>query len=502
MAGTAAKIRISERQQKLLEEFRKSRTIGKCLVQRATIILLGFSGMLNETIAPQVGLNRQQVGLWRQRWRDAWDALCVWECTEPHRLREAIIDVLSDAPRPGAPPTFTAEQVAQIVALACELPKLSGRPIDHWTLRELRDEAIKRTIVTEISVSQIGRFLQQAAVQPHRKKMWLNTTEKDPQKFQAEVENICRTYLEAPAKAAAGTHTVSVDDGEHRPGRRVADRRRPGEPRRHRRESLPNSSATSASSARSAAAAWASSTRPSRTRWAGTWPSRCCRAQMLRDAQAAAPVRARGAGGGAAAPHQHRAGLRRRRARRHALLRHAVHPGAGPGRGPRRAAAAARRRGSSADPAARRTADPARPGAGPVAADRRFDAAPRVGSMGAIPPTGTEPPAGPHRADEPAATGRRVRPCRRRSGASDRRPSSSSSCPAQQRAGVRRAAERLTYWQSVARIGVQVAEALDYAHQPGHPAPRHQAVEPAAGHPGHRLGDRLRPGQGRRPART
>jgi len=97
--------------------------------------------------------------------------------------------------------------------LACEPPKLSGRPIDHWTLRELRDEAIKRQIVEAISVAQVGRFLQQAAVQPHRKKMWLNTTEKDPQKFQAEVENVCRTYLEAPAKEAAdGTHTVSVDE--------------------------------------------------------------------------------------------------------------------------------------------------------------------------------------------------------------------------------------------------------------------------------------------------
>src|SRR5450631_1686615 len=213
MAGTAAKIVISERQQKLLEEFSKSRTIGTCIVQRATIILLGFAGMLNEDIALQVGLNRQQVGLWRQRWRDAWKALCVWECTEPHRLREAIVDVLSDAPRPGAPATFTAEQVSQIVALACESPKLSGRPIDHWTLRELRDEAIKRKIVTDISVSRISDFLRQAAVQPHRKKMWLNTTEKDPQKFQAEVENVCRTYLEAPAKAATdGTHTVSVDE--------------------------------------------------------------------------------------------------------------------------------------------------------------------------------------------------------------------------------------------------------------------------------------------------
>jgi transposase len=213
MAGKAAKIIVSERQQVLLYEFSKSRTVAKGVVQRATIILLGFAGLLNEEIALQVGLNRQQVGIWRQRWRDAWDSLCVWECTEPHRLREAILDVLADAPRPGAPATFTAEQVAQTVALACEPPALSGRPISRWTLRELRDEAIKRQIVEAISVSQIGRFLQQAAVQPHRKKMWLNTTEKDPQKFQAEVENVCRTYLEAAAQAAAaGTHTVSVDE--------------------------------------------------------------------------------------------------------------------------------------------------------------------------------------------------------------------------------------------------------------------------------------------------
>src|SRR5579859_1921092 len=212
MAGTAAKIIISERQQKVLEEFSKSRTIGKCIAQRKTIILLGFSGMWNEEIALKVGLNRIQVGIWRQRWRDAWQGLCVWECTQTHRLREAILDVLSDAPRPGAPATFTAEQVSQIVALACEPPKLSGRPIDHWTLRELRDEAIKRNIVTDISVSRIGHFLQQAAVQPHRKKMWLNTTEKDPQQFQAEVANVCQTYLEAPTKAAEGAHTVSVDE--------------------------------------------------------------------------------------------------------------------------------------------------------------------------------------------------------------------------------------------------------------------------------------------------
>jgi transposase len=213
MPGKAAKIHVSEKQLVVLEELRRSRTAAKGTAQRALSIVRGFQGLSNQQIALEVGLNRQQVGVWRQRWRDAWDSLCVWECTHTHRLREAIREVLSDAPRPGAPATFTAEQVTQIVALACESPKLSGRPITRWTHRELRDEVLKRQIVESISVAQVGRYLQQAAVQPHRSKMWLNTTEKNADAFEREAATVCRSYLDAPRKAVDnGTHTVSIDE--------------------------------------------------------------------------------------------------------------------------------------------------------------------------------------------------------------------------------------------------------------------------------------------------
>src|SRR4051812_43253099 len=208
MPGTAAKVRVSERQWSVLLELSRSRTAAKGIVQRAMILVRGVQGLLNEQIAVEVGLNRQQVGVWRQRWREAWDALCVWECTEPHRLREAILDVLSDAPRPGSPGKVTAEQIAQILAVACESPRLSGRPITRWTHRELRDEVIRREIVAGISATQVGRYLRQAALQPHRSKMWLNTTEKDPDTFEREAAAVCRAYVEAPRKAAVdGTHT-------------------------------------------------------------------------------------------------------------------------------------------------------------------------------------------------------------------------------------------------------------------------------------------------------
>jgi transposase len=213
MPGTAAKVRVSERQWAVLQGLSRSRTVAKGIVQRALILVRGVQGLLNERIAVEVGLNRQQVGVWRQRWRDAWDSLCAWGCTEPHRLREAILEVLSDAPRPGSPGKVTAEQVAQILAVACESPKLSGRPITRWTHRELRDEVLKRKIVASISVARVGRYLKRSALQPHRSKMWLNTTEKDPDTFERQAATVCQTYLEAPRKAAVdGTHTVSVDE--------------------------------------------------------------------------------------------------------------------------------------------------------------------------------------------------------------------------------------------------------------------------------------------------
>ena len=72
-----------------------------------------------------------------------------------------------------------------------------------------------------------------------------------------------------------------------------------------------SSSATTGSSARSATGAWVSSTRPSRSRSAGTWRSRSC-PQMVRDRKQHQRFEREAAGRRQAAPYQHRPGLRRR----------------------------------------------------------------------------------------------------------------------------------------------------------------------------------------------
>ena len=75
-------------------------------------------------------------------------------------LRELVDGLLQDAPRSGAPDTFTAEQVVRIVALACEVPPAAARPTSHWTAKELATEAVTRGIVAAISPRTVGRFLK------------------------------------------------------------------------------------------------------------------------------------------------------------------------------------------------------------------------------------------------------------------------------------------------------------------------------------------------------
>jgi len=214
MPGSAAKVLITERQHEVLQELVAGRTTPVRLAQRATIVLRAFAKRDNADIADEIGLGPDAAGLWRRRWAKVWPRLTVFECAENQAdLRRAIVAVLGDQPRSGNPGKFTPEQITRILALACEPPEKSGRPITHWTNAELADEASKQGIVPSISAAQVGRYLREAELQPHRSKYWLNTKEKDPAQFQAKVEEVCDCYLEAPRLyAAGGTHTVCTDE--------------------------------------------------------------------------------------------------------------------------------------------------------------------------------------------------------------------------------------------------------------------------------------------------
>jgi putative transposase len=134
------------------------------LVRRARIILEADSGANNDQIAKLLGVDRGTVRTWRMRWIEALPRLRAAEKRAGDDDDERVVaglveEVLVDEPRSGKAATFTPEQICKIVALACEDPRESGRPVTHWTTTELADEAVKRGIVESISARSVGRFL-------------------------------------------------------------------------------------------------------------------------------------------------------------------------------------------------------------------------------------------------------------------------------------------------------------------------------------------------------
>jgi len=127
------------------------------LALRGRIVLAAAAGLNNAQIARQEQVDVATVRLWRGRWRGLG----------PISLDDlSVADRLADAPRPGCPPRITADQQCQIVALACEAPSRSGRPISQWASREVADEIVQRGIVARLSPRHAARLLKKGTSSP------------------------------------------------------------------------------------------------------------------------------------------------------------------------------------------------------------------------------------------------------------------------------------------------------------------------------------------------
>jgi putative transposase len=142
---------LSDDERVALEILVRAHTTGQALVRRARVVLLAATGYSNMDIARLVPMDEEAVGLWRRRWA----ACCVIPLEEL-----SVADRLADATRPGAVPRLSAEQVCQIIAVACEQPSGSGRPISQWSHRELSDEIVRRGITDRISPRHAARLLK------------------------------------------------------------------------------------------------------------------------------------------------------------------------------------------------------------------------------------------------------------------------------------------------------------------------------------------------------
>lgn len=158
----APAITLSEAERSELEKLLRRRSTPQQIALRANIILQANQGKGHGEISRDLGISKEMSRRWRNRWLEM-------------SQRESFVEArLQDAPRPGSPPTFTLEQITQLYALACAPPEQYGRPISHWTPRELADELVKQGIVESISPRHVGRLLDEADLKPHQSQYWLH----------------------------------------------------------------------------------------------------------------------------------------------------------------------------------------------------------------------------------------------------------------------------------------------------------------------------------------
>jgi len=172
----------------------------QALSMRSRIILLSADGVKN--IHRILGCSFPTVSKWRGRWRELADDL--------NRGRLSVTDLLSDAPRSGAPAGITPEICVQIIAIACSNPLDFNRPIDLWSRRELRLSIIEEKVVENISERHLGRILNLADIQPHKVRYWLNI-KPDPDR-EEKIKSICDVYHKAAERLDQGELTISVDE--------------------------------------------------------------------------------------------------------------------------------------------------------------------------------------------------------------------------------------------------------------------------------------------------
>lgn len=186
--------------------------------RRARIVLLlhGFPGGLREA-ARRLGADVKTVRLWYRRaqaFNESFLERLEQALDEPGhagpqiRTLRLARELLQDAPRSGRPPRYSPRDYVDIMAVALTEPAECGRPITHWTARELADEVHRRGICG-ISPRQVGRFLKETDLKPHRSTHWLNP--KLEQGHAARVQAVCETYALA-ATRPDGMHIVSVDE--------------------------------------------------------------------------------------------------------------------------------------------------------------------------------------------------------------------------------------------------------------------------------------------------
>jgi transposase len=141
---------MTEDEERTLQQWARTRKGAVRLAERARLLLWAGQGWRVSDLVRMLGWSDPTVRVWIKR------------------FNAQGLEGLKDAPRSGRPPTYTPEQVAEVLAAALTDPKCLGLPFGSWTLdrlatylHEQRGIAMKRSRIDELLVREGLRWRTQ-----------------------------------------------------------------------------------------------------------------------------------------------------------------------------------------------------------------------------------------------------------------------------------------------------------------------------------------------------
>lgn len=167
----AVDIELKHEERQLLERLSRSRSTSVRLSERSRIVLLAAQKKTNGEIAEELGISRQKVGRWRDRYQQF-----------------GLSGIEKDAPRPGRKKQISSRKVKKIIELTTrEKPDNAT----HWSRRLMAERM-------NVSESTVGRIWSAYGLKPHRVEGFKLSNDK---RFQEKLEDIVGLYLSPPENA-------------------------------------------------------------------------------------------------------------------------------------------------------------------------------------------------------------------------------------------------------------------------------------------------------------
>jgi len=167
----ACSITLVETERATLEKWARGKRTPVRLVIRAKIVLLVAQGWLNKDIALEVGVGRDTVGRWRQRF-----------------ATQRLAGIEKDAPRGGRIPRRRNAQARLIVETTTQKKPENAT---HWSTRTLAEHL-------GVSRSMVQRVWKANGLKPHRVKTFKVSNDKH---FIEKMSDVVGLYLNPPKHA-------------------------------------------------------------------------------------------------------------------------------------------------------------------------------------------------------------------------------------------------------------------------------------------------------------